>query len=243
LFLHGFMGSSDDFAPLLTQLSKHFHCVCVDLPGHGQTASSDENISSIARRLVDLLESLPIDRLCYLFGYSLGGRIALYLALHYPQYWSKVVLESASVGLATLAAQQERQRQEQAIARKLRQPNLDFAEFIDHWYQQPVFQGINAQPNFPALIAQRRQNQPLALAQSLENAGLGSQPYLGQLLSNNQIPLLLMVGANDNKFVVINQAMAASCPAAELLIVPHCSHNIHWQQPQLWSQTLQAWLS
>jgi 2-succinyl-6-hydroxy-2,4-cyclohexadiene-1-carboxylate synthase len=77
----------------------------------------------------------------------------------------------------------------------------------------------------------------------LENAGLGSQPYLGQLLSNNQIPLLLMVGANDDKFVAINQTMAASCPAAELFIVTHCSHNIHWQQPQQWSQTLQAWFS
>jgi 2-succinyl-6-hydroxy-2,4-cyclohexadiene-1-carboxylate synthase len=243
LFLHGFMGSSDDFWPLLTQLSKNFHCVCVDLPGHGQTASASDDIPSIARQLVELLASLLIDRPCYLFGYSLGGRIALYLTLHYPQYWRKVVLESASAGLANPTAQQERQRQDQAIARKLRQPHLDFAEFIDHWYQQPVFQGINAHPNFPALIAQRLQNQSIALAQSLENTGLGSQPYLGQLLSNNQIPLLLMAGVNDDKFVDINQAMAASCPAAELLIVPNCSHNIHWQQPQQWSQSLQAWFN
>lgn len=243
LFLHGFMGSSNDWWPLLTQLSKYFHCICVDLPGHGQTASSDENIPSIACSLLELLGSLSIDQPCQLFGYSLGGRIALYLALHYPQYWRKVAVESASVGLATPAAQQERQRQDQAIARKLRQPNLDFAEFLKDWYQQPVFQGMNTHPNFPALIAQRLQNKPFALAQSLENAGLGSQPYLGQLLSNNQIPLLLMVGANDDKFVAINQTMAASCPAAELLIVPHCSHNIHWQQPQQWSQTLQVWFN
>jgi 2-succinyl-6-hydroxy-2,4-cyclohexadiene-1-carboxylate synthase len=237
------MGSCQDFEPLLAQLAEKFHCICVDLPGHGQTIATDDDIPGTAQCLVELLESLASDRPCHLFGYSLGGRIALYLALHYPQYWRKVVLESASAGLATLAAQQERQLQDQAIARKLRQPHLDFAEFVDNWYQQPVFQGINAHPNFSALIAQRLQNKPIALAQSLENAGLGSQPYLGQLLSNSQIPLLLMAGANDVKFVAINQAMAASCPTAELLIVPNCSHNIHWQHPQLWSQTLQAWFS
>ena len=243
LFLHGFMGSSNDWWPLLAELATYFHCICVDLPGHGQTVTPDYDIPNTAHSLVKLLESLAVDRPSYLFGYSLGGRLALYMALHYPQYWQKVVLESASAGLATLAAQQERQKQDQAIARKLRQPHLDFAEFVDHWYQQPVFQGMNTQPHFPALIVQRLQNQPVALARSLENAGLGSQPYLGQLLARNQIPLLLMVGENDHKLMAINQAMAASCPAAELLIVPGCSHNIHWQQPQQWSQTLQAWFS
>ncbi len=243
LFLHGFMGSSDDWWPLLTQLSENFHCICVDLPGHGHTIAPDYDIPNTARSLVELLESLAIDHPCYLFGYSLGGRIALYLMLYYPQYWNKVVLESASAGLANLTAQQERQRQDLAIARKLQQPNLDFAEFVDHWYRQPVFQGLNTQLHFPALLAQRLQNQPLALARSLENAGLGSQPYLGQLLTSNQIPLLLMVGENDHKLVDINQEMAASCPAAELLIVPGCSHNVHWQQPQPWSQALQVWFS
>jgi 2-succinyl-6-hydroxy-2,4-cyclohexadiene-1-carboxylate synthase len=243
LFLHGFIGSCQDFEPLLAQLSTQFHCICVDLPGHGQTIATDDDIPGTAQCLVELLESLVSDRPCGLVGYSLGGRIALYLLLYYPQRWTKVVLESASAGLASPIDRQTRKRQDQAIARKLRQPNLDFAKFLKDWYQQPVFQGMNDHPNFPALITQRLQNKPLALAQSLENAGLGSQPYLGQLFSNNQIPLLLMVGANDDKFVAINQAMVASCPAAELLIVPHCSHNIHWQQPQQWSQTLQAWFS
>ncbi len=237
------MGSSNDWWPLLIQLSEHFHCICVDLPGHGQTIAPDYDIPNTARSLVELLDSLPIDRPCHLFGYSLGGRIALYLMLYYPQYWRKVALESASTGLANLTAQQERQRQDQAIARKLRQPNLDFAEFVDHWYQQPVFQGMNAQPNFSELIAQRCQNQPLELARSLENAGLGSQSYLGNLLAANKISLLLLAGANDRKFVAINQAMAASCPAAELLILPDCGHNLHWQQPQRWSQVVQDWFS
>jgi 2-succinyl-6-hydroxy-2,4-cyclohexadiene-1-carboxylate synthase len=259
LFLHGFLGSSADFWPLLTPLAEHFHCICVDLPGHGQTRENPPlqkgeleyepqtllgyEIQDIARSLIELLESLEIDRPCGLVGYSFGGRIALYLALQYPQYWHQVVLESASAGLAHPVARQARKTQDLAIARKLCQPDLDLAAFINKWYQQPVFCGINSHPHFPTLIAQRLQNSPLELARSITAAGLGSQPYLGEVLATNQLPLLLMVGENDRKFIAINQTMAASCPQAELLIVPNCSHNIHWQQPQLWVQAVQRWFS
>jgi 2-succinyl-6-hydroxy-2,4-cyclohexadiene-1-carboxylate synthase len=243
LFLHGFMGSSADFWPLLQTISAHFHCICVDLPGHGHTTVPDDDIPSTAHGLVKLLDDLPVDRPCGLYGYSLGGRIALYLALHYPHYWTKVILESASAGLASTADRQERQRQDLAIVHQLRQPDLDFAEFIEHWYQQSVFQGISTHANFPALIAQRLQNNPLALARSLATAGLGSQAYLGNLMIANQLPLLLMVGENDRKFITINQEMAANCQTAELLIVPSCSHNIHWQQPHQWVQAVQRWFS
>jgi 2-succinyl-6-hydroxy-2,4-cyclohexadiene-1-carboxylate synthase len=243
LFLHGFMGSSQDFEPLLPELAEHFHCICVDLPGHGQTVTENYDIPCTAKSLVALLESLLIDQPCGLVGYSWGGRLALYLALHYPHYWHQVVLESASAGLANLTDRQARQKQDQAIARKLCQPDLDFTEFISQWYRQPVFQGISDRPDFPALIHQRLQNNPLALARSIEAAGLGSQPYLGNLLAANQIPLLLLVGEDDHKFIEINQNMAASCSAAELLMVSDCSHNIHWQQPQRWIQAIQSWFS
>jgi 2-succinyl-6-hydroxy-2,4-cyclohexadiene-1-carboxylate synthase len=219
-------------------------------PDQGKGELEDEpqtcrgyKILDIARSLIELLESLAIDRPGGLVGYSFGGRIALYLALQYPQYWHQVVLESTSAGLANPVARQARKTQDLAIARKLCQPDLDLTEFVDRWYQQPVFCGINSRPNFPTLIAQRLQNRPLELARSITAAGLGSQPYLGELLATNQIPLLLMVGENDRKFIAINQTMAASCPQAELLVVPNCSHNIHWQQPQLWVQAVQRWFS
>ncbi|MGB8701813.1 MAG: alpha/beta fold hydrolase, partial [Thermosynechococcaceae cyanobacterium] len=37
LFLHGFMGSSEEFVPIMERLATYFYSVAVDLPGHGQT--------------------------------------------------------------------------------------------------------------------------------------------------------------------------------------------------------------
>jgi 2-succinyl-6-hydroxy-2,4-cyclohexadiene-1-carboxylate synthase len=229
LLLHGFMGSSADFHLAISTLAQYFHCICVDLPGHGQTLIDDHDFVSTAEQIL----AIAPDN-CYLLGYSLGGRLALYLALHYPERWQKVILESASFGLPTAQMRQERQRQDGAIIRKLRRPDLDFAAFLHNWYQHPVFTGIAAHPNFPELMVSRSSNNPLALARSLEIMGLGQQPYLGELLKTNEIPLLILVGKQDHKFVEIGQRFASLCQQTELIIVPNCSHNIHFQQLNLW---------
>jgi 2-succinyl-6-hydroxy-2,4-cyclohexadiene-1-carboxylate synthase len=261
LLLHGFMGSSADFHSTISTFSQHFHCICVDLPGHGQTPiatlapeviafGASEAIAFGASEAIDdsafvsiaeqILAIAPDN--CYLFGYSLGGRLALYLALHYPDRWQKVILESASFGLSTTQARKQRQQQDAAIARKLRQPNLDFAAFIQNWYQQSVFTGINQHPNFPELITSRFNNNPLALARSLETIGLGQQPYLGELLKINKIPLLLLAGERDPKFVEIGHQIAKNCPYSEIIVVPNCSHNVHFQQLDLWLKAVLEFL-
>jgi 2-succinyl-6-hydroxy-2,4-cyclohexadiene-1-carboxylate synthase len=237
LLLHGFMGSSADFRLIIPTISQHFHCICIDLPGHGQTAISDDDFASTAAQILEIVSDN-----CYLYGYSLGGRLALYLALHYPDRWQKVILESASFGLPDAQMRKERQRQDSAIARKLRQPNLDFTAFIKNWYQQPVFTGINTHPDFLQLIISRANNNPLSLARSLETMGLGQQPYLGELLKINEIPLLLLVGEQDTKFVGIGKQMADFCPQAKLITVPNCSHNIHFQQLELLLQAVLEFL-
>jgi 2-succinyl-6-hydroxy-2,4-cyclohexadiene-1-carboxylate synthase len=237
LLLHGFMGSSADFHPALPTLTQHFHCICADLPGHGQTPITDDGFVEVAEQLVELVPD--ISHLC---GYSLGGRLALYLALYYPDRWQKVILESASFGLPTTQARQQRQQQDAAIARKLRQPDLDFTAFIQHWYQQSVFTGINDHRNFLELIACRLHNNPLSLARSLVTMGLGQQPYLGELLKANKIPLLILAGEQDTKFVEIGHQMASLCQQAQLVTVPNCSHNIHFQQPHLWLKEVLGFL-
>ncbi len=237
LLLHGFMGSSADFWAATSTLSQYFYCICVDLPGHGQTPIANHNFVSTAEQILAIAPNR-----CYLLGYSLGGRLALYLALHYPDRWQKVILESASFGLLTAQLRQERQRQDRAIAHKLRQPDLDFATFIWSWYQQPVFAGIAAHPNFSQLVVSRSNNSPRSLARSLVTMGLGQQPYLGELLANNKIPLLLLVGSQDTKFVEIGHQITQLCPQSQIIIVPNCSHNVCFQQLDLWLQAVLGFL-
>ncbi|MEG4241679.1 2-succinyl-6-hydroxy-2,4-cyclohexadiene-1-carboxylate synthase [Microcoleus sp. MON2_D6] len=230
LFLHGFTGSSQDFSSVIPLLFNSYCCLAVDLPGHGETrVSGDEscyNISNTAQALIQLLNDLQIDK-CLLLGYSMGGRLALYMTLHFPERFEKVVLESASPGLKTEKERSHRRQADLHLAQKLENSNIK--DFLFNWYDIPLFKSLKNSPNFDKLIESRLANNPLELAKSLRNMGTGNQPSLWEKLAQNQIPIILLAGEYDDKFININTEMASLCPAATLEIVPKAGHNIHFE--------------
>ncbi|MGF1589848.1 MAG: 2-succinyl-6-hydroxy-2,4-cyclohexadiene-1-carboxylate synthase [Pleurocapsa sp.] len=230
LWLHGFMGNCQEFLPVINHLSE-FCCLVVDLPGHGQTkVGQDANyqMSNTALALISLLEALAIKQ-CWLVGYSLGGRIALYLTVFFPQYFQAVILESASPGLDTQPERDRRIERDLKLAKQLE--SMDLAQFLRQWYANPLFFSFVQHPHYQQAIAIRLQNDPLKLAKSLRLIGLGMQPSLWSYLSEIQIPILLIVGALDTKFIAINQQIASLCPQASLKVVQNSGHNIHFEQP------------
>ena len=230
LFLHGFTGKFQDFSSVIFLLSKNYCCLAVDLPGHGETrVIGDEscyNMTNTAQALIELLDDLQIGK-CLLLGYSMGGRLALYMTLHFPERFEKVVLESASPGLKTEKERSHRLQADLQLAQKLE--NSKIKDFLLNWYDRPLFKSLKNSPNFDKLIESRLANNPLELAKSLRNMGTGNQPSLWEKLSQNQIPILLLAGEYDDKFTTINTEIASLCPAASLEIVPKVGHNIHFE--------------
>ncbi|MEM6614596.1 MAG: 2-succinyl-6-hydroxy-2,4-cyclohexadiene-1-carboxylate synthase, partial [Cyanobacteria bacterium P01_C01_bin.72] len=235
--LHGFMGDCKDFEQAIASLPE-FCCLAVDLPGHGQTEVTQDDayqMPLVAEAIINLLVELKIEQ-GILVGYSMGGRIALYLATYFPQYFYGAVLESASPGLATQPERDLRRFQDEQLAQQLE--SGDFVDFIHQWYANPLFTSFVRHTNAAQAIARRLNNDPYKLAKSLRNIGLGMQPSLWGSLSQIPIPLLLIVGELDQKFSRINQAIAHKCRLAELEIVAHSGHNVHFEQPAKFSQLL-----
>ena len=231
------MGSCHDFSQAIGCLPD-FCNLAVDLPGHGGTkVASDRNyqMPQVALALVELLKQLEIDR-CILVGYSMGGRIALYLASYFPQYFSGVVLESASPGLSTLVERESRISRDTQLARRLISSNL--ADFLQDWYLNALFDSFRQHPSYPEAIARRLNNDPYKLAKSLIQMGLGRQPDLTMKLARIKLPLLLVVGELDRKFVKIGRKMSTLCPPATLCIVEHSGHNVHLEHPVEFSRLL-----
>jgi pimeloyl-ACP methyl ester carboxylesterase len=106
LLLHGFMGSGADWAVAISALDERFYCVAPDLPGHGASLGMPHQgaytIEGAAQALLALLDELEIER-PLVVGYSMGGRLALYLALRHPEGCSALFLESASPGIEDAA--------------------------------------------------------------------------------------------------------------------------------------------
>ncbi|NEO28745.1 MAG: 2-succinyl-6-hydroxy-2,4-cyclohexadiene-1-carboxylate synthase, partial [Kamptonema sp. SIO4C4] len=176
----------------------------------------------------------------YLVGYSMGGRIALYLALHFPQYFPKVILESASPGLATAAEREKRRNRDEQLAQQLE--TIPFADFLTRWYNNPLFASLKPHPQFSSMYQRRLNNSPSHLAYSLRYCGTGVQPSLWDKLSQLSQPLLLLVGEQDQKFLGINQKISQHCPTAQLQVIKNCGHNIHLETLHSFSYTVQQFL-
>ncbi len=235
LLLHGFIGSSEDWKPEITEplLDSGYRVLAVDLPGHGRTEAADDNdydMAACAAGLVRLLDEIGPDR-AHLLGYSMGGRLALFMAVNYPDRWPKVILESASPGLDSEEERQNRVRADAALARRIQMEPP--AEFLADWYAQPLFASLSACPDkLQQLIAERSGYSVDGLRLSLERMGTGVQPSLWDELERIKSPLLLIVGEKDSKFREIGSEIDRRCPDATLEVAADAGHNVHLEQPE-----------
>lgn len=242
LLLHGFMGSGEDFGPAVRHLRASHTCFALDLPDHGRTQLAPGvtySMANVATAILDWLAPIAPTP-CRLVGYSMGGRLALYLALVAPERFSHLVLESASPGLKTAAERQTRIAQDEDRARRLAQ---NFEGFLQRWYRAPLFQNLSQQPSFEAVLQRRRQNNPKALGRSLRCLGTGQQPSLWPRLPNLTLPTLLITGAQDSKFCALNAEMAAQIPNAHWVNVPNCGHTVHLEDPERYARAIAAFVN
>jgi pimeloyl-ACP methyl ester carboxylesterase len=95
VLLHGGISASEVFAPLLPALNAHRQVIAVHLQGHGRTEDIDRplRVESLAGDVMALLKQLGLPG-ADILGYSLGGEVALQLAIHHPQLVHKLVLVS-----------------------------------------------------------------------------------------------------------------------------------------------------
>ncbi|HZY66327.1 MAG TPA: 2-succinyl-6-hydroxy-2,4-cyclohexadiene-1-carboxylate synthase [Rubrobacteraceae bacterium] len=227
LFLHGFMGSSGDWKAVAAALEEQFYCVAVDLPGHGASVGlppESYTVEGATRSLVDLLDELAIER-AVAVGYSMGGRLALFLALRYPERCAGLFLESASPGLESTAERTARRKSDEEKARRLESEN--FERFLRDWYRQPLFASLARHEELlQQTIEARRRNEPRELARSLRGMGIGSQPSLWGELAGLRLPTLAVAGALDGKYVGVSRCMATLSPKLRATVVPGAGHNV-----------------
>ncbi len=243
LFLHGFMGSSSEWMGITETLDGDFRCVAVDLPGHGTSTSlPDETYTTegAAEAVLETLDGLEIPRAA-LVGYSMGGRLALYLALRRPDRFSGCFLESASPGIGSTAGRRARREADEQKARHL--DSGDFEGFLRDWYRQPLFAPLaQDEALLRRTIEARRRNDPSELAKSLRGIGTGSQPSLWEELPGLRVPTLAVAGELDEKFVSISARMADAGPLIRAATVPGVGHVVHDEAPAAYLASLRAFL-
>ena len=245
LYLHGFLGCSDDWSETITCLGNGFSHLTVDLPGHWTPADSLPpeyySMPGCARLIIDLLDNCGIER-CHLVGYSMGGRFALYLLTHCSDRFLSAVIESASAGLKTEAERTDREQQDKLWIKRLHERPLD--EFLSDWYAQPLFNTIDRTgARFEQMMRRRRQHNPEALALSLQYMGASVMPSLWDSLPALTMPLIFVAGERDERFSALAHEMASLCSCAQAAIIASAGHNTHFDRPDEYCSVVKQFLS
>ena len=160
-------------------------------------------------------------------GYSMGGRLCLQLALERPELVEQLVLISSSPGIADDAERAARRDSDEALAREIEREGVD--AFLERWLAQPMFSTL---PRALAGIDDRRAaNTVESLTHQLVVLGQGSQPDNWPRLGELQMPVLLIAGELDPKYVDLAQRMSALIPNARVEIVAGAGHACHLERP------------
>lgn len=226
LLLHGFLGSPEDWAPIISTLPQ-YRCIAPAIPGdacsHGEVLDS----------LLALLDSLGIEH-CAVLGYSMGGRIAMQLALRSPQRVGLLIAESANPGIQNKADCAARAAQDDALADRLAQGDL--ANFLADWYAQPLFATLSPTQK-EALIRKRSQGDSASLAATLRALSVGRQENLWPQLPSLECPVHFIAGALDSRYRKI-----AESAAGQAHIIEGAGHNVHLEAPGYFCRVLTALL-
>jgi 2-succinyl-6-hydroxy-2,4-cyclohexadiene-1-carboxylate synthase len=214
VLLHGFAGTRHTWDRVVACMGTQGYLpLALDLPGHGDGA--EQSPITFAGCVEHVLASSP-ERFA-LAGYSLGGRIALQVALAAPRRVRRLVLVSSTAGIADAAERTERRRADRRLADELER--VPFESFIERWRTQPLFAG---DPHEVGVLAreEHRRNRPRALAAALRGIGTGEMQPLWGRLGELGMPVLVVVGERDQRFRALGERLSALAPDAKLTVLP-----------------------
>lgn len=222
MLLHGFTQTGVSWRPVVERLGDEVEVVTPDLPGHGTAGATRLDLAGTAAAVAEVG-----GRATYV-GYSMGGRVALRLALDRPDVVERLVLVGATAGIDEPAERAARRDADETLARRIEADGVE--AFLDGWLAQSLFAGLTPAPDD---LAARRANPAAGLAASLRLSGTGAMdPPWWDELPALAVPTTLVAGEHDPKFRALAHRLAESIGGpTELVVIPDTTHPCHLQSP------------
>ncbi|CAL5021226.1 unnamed protein product [Urochloa decumbens] len=253
LLLHGFLGTSDDWVPMMKSLSPSARVIAVDLPGHGESQMLQHHVEnseqfpvtvqSVADLLLKLIGQIT-DGEVVVVGYSMGARIALHMALNQVHQIRGAVIISGSPGLRDEESRRRRIVIDRSRAKFLMSCGLEC--FLEKWYSAKMWTSLREHPKFSSLVKTRSKHKNIkALAKVLADLSVGRQKSLWEDLKHLKRPILIVAGEKDTKFKDISEKMCSEitqngeCGSdgrdgnelCDMIIIPDSGHAVHVENP------------
>lgn len=239
LFIHGLLGSGDDWIETIKGIESDCPCLTLDLPAHGNAPELNAVITSFEGVIHQIGASLKqsITKPVHGIGYSLGGRILLGLTHHYPELFERLTFISTFPGFEDQSARDA--RWESDLRWSSRMKSLDTETFLSQWYAQETFHsGLWSDETRTRILASRGPLSLARIASFFELTSAAKMPSYWPLLGSLTLPTTFIAGDRDLKYVQIGEELASLNPRIHLSIVPQCGHAVPLENPSFLAKTL-----
>jgi 2-succinyl-6-hydroxy-2,4-cyclohexadiene-1-carboxylate synthase len=232
VLLHGFTQGPGSWDPLVAELDPSYEIVAVTLPGHGPAGSASAqarlSFEAAAGAVADAVAEVAGPEPATWMGYSLGGRLALRVALDRPELVDSLALLGATAGIEEADPRSARVEIDERLAAGLERKGVE--QFVDGWLAQALFARLSRSD---AGVEERRKGTVEGLASALRLLGTGAQEPVWSRLGEIRVPVLLLAGELDSKFSALAFRMAAGIgDNAGLSFVPGAGHAAHLERPK-----------
>jgi len=232
VLVHGFTQTAETWDGIAQHLKSEFELLAIDAPNHGDSSDISLNLESGARSIIEVGGEATY------VGYSMGGRFCLTAAFAEPQNVKRLVLVSTTAGIEDKDLRNERLKNDEELARRVEQ--IGVAQFIDEWLTNSLFSGLTEETNQRAV---RLKNTAIGLSSSLRLCGAGRQQPTWTKLSELKMPVLVMAGENDSKYVELAERMVQAIGEnARLRIVKNSGHTPHLEQESVFVESIRSFV-
>jgi 2-succinyl-6-hydroxy-2,4-cyclohexadiene-1-carboxylate synthase len=220
--LHGTLGAASDWREIGLRFAKQgiatrsvdlwrfLQCESVPMPEFGKRLNADAQ-GELSRGMRKVL--------C---GYSMGGRLALHALLEGGP-WEAAVMISVNPGLKDESDAAARRVSDAVWATQAL--TMNWQDFLQKWNSQAILGGAIRSDREDRMLMQRRRE----IARSFVDWSLGNQQPLWRRLSEIKIPVLWIVGENDEKFLNLAKEAVEQSDQFRLAIAPSASHRVPWE--------------
>jgi len=96
IILHGLFGTLENWGSQISTLSQQHQVIAVDLRNHGQSPHSNAmDYPLMAQDVINLMDNLELNA-ADVIGHSMGGKVAMQIALNYPDHVNKLIIVDIS---------------------------------------------------------------------------------------------------------------------------------------------------
>jgi pimeloyl-ACP methyl ester carboxylesterase len=256
LLLHGLFGQGKNWTSIAKALSDSYRVLLVDLPNHGRSPwtehfSYPDTAALVAQLIRDRRSGGPDGPPIAVVGHSMGGKVAMTLALLYPELVDRLcVVDVAPVRYSTQSTFAE-------FIRGMRELDLD--RLPDRASAEQALEPYVPDKAVRSFLLQNLRRLPVS-SSAPGSSGSGWHWQVNLELLNDQLgemgdwpdhfqqpyrgPTLWIAGA-DSRYVQPDYApaMRALFPRAQLVTIKNASHWVHSDQPEIFVVVLRKFLS